>query len=141
MSNPAAIRRGTPADLAAVAAIQSASPEAAQWDVAGYLDREFRVAIAGNSIAGFAVWRDVAADEREILNLAVSPDFRRKGVGRALLSAALNGFSGSVFLEVRASNRTAQEFYKSLSFKPIAARDNYYSTPPEAAIVMKFHSC
>ena len=141
MLDPAAIRRGTPADISAIAAILAASPEAAQWDVAGCLDLEFVVATTGSAIAGFAVWRDVAPDERELLNLAVSPDFRRKGVGRALLSAVLNGFSGSVFLEVRASNTTAQEFYKSLNFKVISVRDNYYQYPPEAAIVMKFHSC
>ena len=85
--------------------------------------------------------RTLAADEQEILNLAVTPDFRRKGVARALLDHAFKGFRGAVFLEVRESNDVAQEFYKSLGFKELSKRAGYYDSPPESAIVMKFHSC
>jgi ribosomal protein S18 acetylase RimI-like enzyme len=53
----------------------------------------------------------------------------------------LHGFHGSVFLEVRESNGVAQEFYKSVGFKPHSKRHRYYESPPETAIVMKFHSC
>src|SRR5213080_2264109 len=104
------IRAGDAADLPAVAAIQQASPEAAQWNVAEYLDREFLVAMVGNSVAGFLVCRTVAPGEREILNLAVAPDFRRNGIGRALARASLAQFQGAVFLEVRESNAAAREF-------------------------------
>jgi ribosomal-protein-alanine N-acetyltransferase len=136
-----AIRRGGAEDLEAVAAIQQASPGAARWNVADYLDQDFRVAMVGNRIAGFLVARALAADEREILNLAVAPEFRGKGVARALLDQAFEAFRGSVFLEVRESNRVAQEFYKSLGFKELSKRTGYYDSPPETAIVMKFHSC
>jgi ribosomal-protein-alanine N-acetyltransferase len=136
-----AIRRGGADDLDAVAAIQLASLGAARWNVADYLDREFLVAIDGDRLVGFLVARTLAADEREILNLAVAPDFRRKGVARALLDSALQGFRGGVFLEVRESNEIAQEFYKSLGFKELSRRTGYYDSPPETAIVMKFHSC
>ena len=136
-----AIRRGGADDLDAVAAIQEASPGAARWRVGDYLEQDFRVAIDGNRIVGFLVARTLAADEREILNLAVAPDFRRKGVARALLGSALRGFQGSVFLEVRESNGVAREFYKSLGFKELSKRYGYYDSPPETAIVMKFHSC
>jgi [ribosomal protein S18]-alanine N-acetyltransferase len=135
------IRPGQPADLPAVAAIQRGSPEAAQWDVASYLDREFLVAVVENSVAGFIVCRTVARGEREILNLAVAPGFRRRGAARALLAASLAGFEGAVFLEVRESNAPAQTFYKSMGFHVVNCRKNYYDLPPEAAIVMKFHSC
>jgi ribosomal-protein-alanine N-acetyltransferase len=90
---------------------------------------------------GFLVTRSVAAEEREILNLAVVPDFRRKGVARALLDSTLRAFRGCFFLEVRESNAVAQEFYKSLGFKELSKRRGYYESPPETAIVMKFHSC
>ena len=90
---------------------------------------------------GFLVARTLAADEHEILNLAVTPDSRRKGVARALLGSALESFHGSVFLEVRESNGVAQAFYKSLGFKELSRRQGYYSSPSEAGIVMKFHSC
>jgi ribosomal-protein-alanine N-acetyltransferase len=135
------IRPGTAGDLPAVAAIQSASPQASQWNVRDYLDHDFLVAIVGNSVVGFVVYRRIAEDEREILNLAVAPDCRRKGIASALLRTCLERFQGSVFLEVRRSNTPAIEFYKLLNFKVVNARQNYYDHPPEAAIVMKFHSC
>ena len=136
-----AIRRGGADDLDAVAAIQAASPGAASWNVADYLEQDLLVAVEENRIVGFVVTRTVAADEREILNLAVVSDFRRKGVARALLDSTLRAFRGCVFLEVRESNAVAQEFYKSLGFKELSKRRGYYDSPPETAIVMKFHSC
>ena len=136
-----AIRRGRAGDLDAVAAIQEAMPSAARWNVADYLEHDFQVAVEENRIVGFVVARTVAAGEREILNLAVVPDFRRKGVARALLDSTLRAFRGDVFLEVRESNGVAQEFYKSLGFKELSKRRGYYESPPETAIVMKFHSC
>jgi ribosomal-protein-alanine N-acetyltransferase len=136
-----AIRRGGADDLDAVAGIQEASPGAARWRVTDYLEQDFRVAMDGDRIVGFLVARTLAADEREILNLAVAPDFRRKGVARALLDSAFEGISGGVFLEVRESNEVAREFYKSLGFKELSRRTGYYDNPAETAIVMKFHSC
>jgi ribosomal-protein-alanine N-acetyltransferase len=136
-----AIRRGGADDLGAVAAIQEASPGAARWRVADYLEQDFRVAMEGNRVVGFLVARTLTTDEQEILNLAVAPDFRRKGVARALLASAFRGFRGVVFLEVRESNEVAQEFYKSLGFKELSKRAGYYESPAETAIVMKFHSC
>jgi ribosomal-protein-alanine N-acetyltransferase len=136
-----AIRPGGADDLDGVAAIQQASPGAAGWRVADYLEQEFLVALQGNRIVGFLVTRTLVAGEREILNLAVAPDFRRKGVARALLDRALEAFCGEVFLEVRESNGVAKKFYKSLGFKELSKRKGYYDNPPETAIVMKFHSC
>ncbi|HMD71416.1 MAG TPA: GNAT family N-acetyltransferase [Bryobacteraceae bacterium] len=135
------IRRGSEEDLAAVAAIQSASPEAARWDPAGYLAYGFRVAVNGDRVAGFLVSRPLGLDEGELLNLAVEPESRRKGVGKALVLAFLGEFPGGAYLEVRESNTAALELYKSLGFKEVTRRPEYYDSPPEAAIVMKFHSC
>jgi len=136
-----AIRRGGVEDLAAIAAIQAASPEAAQWQPADYLAQLLLVATSDAGTIGFVVARPVADGEFEILNLAVAPEFRRHGIARQLLDALLREYCGSFYLEVRESNNVAQICYKSLGFQPVARRPGYYATPSEAAIVMKFHSC
>jgi [ribosomal protein S18]-alanine N-acetyltransferase len=135
------IRPGGVPDLDAIAAIQYCSPEAAGWNPKEYLEQDLRVAAVGQAVAGFLVLRRVAADEMEILNLAVAPEFRRNGIAGQLLKSAFLDFRGSVFLEVRESNAGALKFYKALGFQQVSRREGYYEIPPEAAIVMKFHSC
>ena len=141
MTSAIVVRPGREADLAAITAIQAESPEAAQWEPRLYLDYEFHVADCGSQVAGFVVMRTLAPGESEILNLAVAREFRRRGVGRALIGWCLRDFRGDVFLEVRASNRPAQKFYNSLGFQELTIRPEYYSSPAESGIVMKFHSC
>src|SRR5580704_2221337 len=85
------IRPGAASDLADVAAIQAASPEAARWPPEDYLGFDFRVCILDDRIAGFAVSRLTGPDERELLNLAVAPEFRRRGVGAGLVHALVTG--------------------------------------------------
>lgn len=136
-----AVRRGEPGDLAEIRAIQTASPQAAQWDVEEYLRHDLLVAVDSIRVAGFLVSRTLAPGESEILNVAVTPEFRRRGVARALVYALLADLVGSVFLEVRASNVAARDFYKSLGFEEVTTRPAYYEEPSEPAIVMKFHSC
>lgn len=135
------IRRGHAGDLPGVAAIQTASPEAARWNVADYLQYGFLVCDCENHIAGFLVWRALADGEGEILNLAVAPEVRRTGIARALVGGLLKEHSGTVYLEVRESNLAARNLYKSMGFQDVSRRPGYYESPPEAAIVMKFHSC
>jgi ribosomal-protein-alanine N-acetyltransferase len=137
----AAIRRGGPGDLAQVAVIQAASPEAAQWDVADYPRYDFRVSVRGTRVAGFLVSRVLAEAEAELLNLAVAPEFRRQGVARQLVESLLAECPGVVYLEVRESNRAARKFYNHVGFQEVSSRSGYYQSPTEAAIVMKFHSC
>lgn len=139
------IRAGRTEDLPRIAAIQDAAPEAAHWNPADYLQYRVEVFEEDGRIAGFSAYREVAPGEFELLNLAVSPDFRRRGVGRrlveSLLGKARTSSSVSVFLEVRESNLAARGFYKSLKFQELGFRPNYYYDPPETAIVMKFHPC
>ena len=146
------IRAGHPRDLAEVAAIQASSPEAAHWDAADYLQYDFRVCLQDGRVAAFLVARRVAPDESELLNLVVAPEFRRKGLARALLQELLTTpvnaeqaracpTKSSLYLEVRESNRAARTLYKSIGFQEVNIRPGYYLAPPEAAIVMKFHSC
>jgi ribosomal-protein-alanine N-acetyltransferase len=135
------IRRGVPADLPEIAAIQAASPEAPQWNVADYLQYDLLVAVCGAQVSGFLAFRTLVASEREILNLAVAPGSRRQGIARELWKNLLTGFSGSIYLEVREANHAARNLYKSLGFEELSRRTGYYSSPLEGAIVLKFHSC
>jgi ribosomal-protein-alanine N-acetyltransferase len=136
------IRPGHPRDLAEVAAIQASSPEAAHWDAADYLQYDFRVCLHDGRVAAFLVARRVAPDESELLNLVVAPEFRGKGFARALLQELLAAApAASLYLEVRESNQAARNLYKSMGFQEVNIRQEYYQSPSEAAIVMKFHSC
>jgi [ribosomal protein S18]-alanine N-acetyltransferase len=140
-SRPVLIRRAEPSDLSRIAAIQAASPEAARWNVTECLPHHSWVAIADGQTAGYLVARTLCEGESEILDLAVAPEFRRRGVARALLQELLARPDHSFFLEVRASNSAAIKLYKSFGFQEVAVRKDYYNLPPESAIVMKFHSC
>ena len=122
------VRPSTAADLTWIAPLLAASPEAAQW-----LPETDPVLVVEGQ--GLLVYRKVAPDEYEILNLAVAPEHRRRGVARALLEAAL-AVGGSWFLEVRESNHLARMFYESMGFRAIGVRPGYYQAPPEKAIVM-----
>lgn len=134
------VRAATADDLAAIAAIQEASPDASQWTPASYLDYECSVATSGGRVVGFLVVRQIAPDEREILNLAVDPAERRRGVARKLLTNEVERAKNRWFLEVRASNSSAIKLYESAGFRKAGRRESYYSNPLESGIVMKFDS-
>lgn len=81
------------------------------------------------------------ATEADVQTLAVSPDVRRMGLGRALMHALLRHARSAgvrdVFLEVRADNSGAQALYTSLGFVPIGVRPGYYQPDDVDAVVMK----
>ena len=128
-----------PTDAPAVEAITGRSPEAAAWPAKGYAGLPSWVAETGGRVNGFLAAR-VVAEEMEILNLAVDPDDRGRGVGGALLGMAIEygRASGSrrIFLEVRESNRAAQRFYDRHGFAVYGRRARYYTHPEEDALLM-----
>ena len=128
--NPVAVRPASPADLDAIGKIQAASPHAAQWPPQDYLDYRCIVAELGGEVAGFLVSRQIGPGEREILNLAVDPSSRRKGLARALVAHEMQHEQGEWFLEVRASNVEALSLYQSIGFQQVTVRRNYYAHPP-----------
>ena len=134
------LRPGGVDDLPWIAQIQAASPEASQWDVPEYLKYDLTVALCDGRVAGFAVARRLAEGEGELLNLAVDPAFRRRGIGRRMVARLTAGHPGVLWLEVRESNLGARKFYESLGFRETGCRPGYYSDSGEGAIVMNVHS-
>lgn len=128
-------------DAGAVARIQEADPETPRWDPRGGPAFEVVVAEVAGEVAGFAVWRRTAPDEGEILNLAVAPAWRRRGLARRLLehmiAAASTGQARALFLEVRESKQAARALYRAAGFTEYGRRPRYYSQPVEAAILMR----
>ena len=128
------------ADLGQIAAIQGTASEASQWVPADYLTFDCSVAVQSGAVAGFIVSRRVADKEREILNIAVHPEFRRLGVATELLRAEIARWPGAHFLEVRESNIAARSLYEGLGFQAVGTRPGYYDNPPETGIVMRIFS-
>ncbi len=80
-------------------------------------------------------------EEAEIANLAVFPDFRRKGAATALLKALFGVLQEkgikAVFLEVRVSNAAAIRLYEKCGFHRIGTRKSFYSLPREDALLFR----
>jgi [ribosomal protein S18]-alanine N-acetyltransferase len=93
------------------------------------------------SMLGYSVLRR-AGDEAELLNLAVAPMHRRRGVGTILLNRALDDArqfgARTVFLEVRASNRVARAMYAGRGFEQAGRRQRYYRRPVEDALILRY---
>ena len=81
-------------------------------------------------------------DEGYITNVAVSPDCRRQGVGRALIGTLVShaGAQGLAFvtLEARTSNMPAIALYENAGFQKVGVRKNFYTAPVEDALLMTF---
>jgi len=135
------IRVAQVADYPAISRIQEASPEAAQWPVGDYSNYEVLLAFCEGAAAGFCAWRQTAPDEAELLNLAVAPAFRRRGVADALLNELLRTAKGDIFLEVAEPNTPAILLYRKLGWQGLGVRPGYYGQGQIDAVVMKRSSC
>lgn len=100
-------------------------------------------AMAGSKLAGFVLSR-LAADEAEILSIAVAPAYRNQGLARKLLDVHLRRLVGygitALFLEVDERNVPARRLYAGLGFVAVGRRDSYYAKPDRdagAALVLR----
>jgi [ribosomal protein S18]-alanine N-acetyltransferase len=93
----------------------------------------------GRRPLGFLIYW-IVHDELHILNIASHPLYRRRGVARAIMEAALEQAKAHrcvlATLEARRSNLAALSLYKNLGFRPVGVRPNYYAEEGEDAIVM-----
>ena len=81
------------------------------------------------------------AKKGHIVSVAVMPDFRRKGIGKALVNEAMGGMRGygakQAFLEVRVTNDPAVDLYKKLGFEVARTISSYYADGEDAFVMSK----
>ena len=106
-----------------------------------YITFGWLLAFCEGAAAGFGAWRQTAPDEAELLNLAVAPAFRRRGVADALLNELLRTAKGDIFLEVAEPNTPAILLYRKLGWQGLGVRPGYYGQGQIDAVVMKRSSC
>lgn len=142
------IRPMTVKDLHRVSEIETAS-NSQPWTYADFEDSLAKedgttvlLVAEDTDVIGYLVLY-TASGESEIVTIAVSPEARRKGVGRRLIEEVI-AFSkkSSIYieeinLEVRFSNEPAIKLYKSVGFSIVGKRPNFYSNPKEDALLMK----
>lgn len=94
---------------------------------------------ADDKIVGYGGMH-IILDEAYIANIAVLPEFRKNGFGKAitiqLINTALNHNCEFISLEVRPSNTTAVKMYSLLGFEEVGKRKNFYSSPTEDGLIM-----
>lgn len=145
MAEPYRLRPATAADVPALVAIERecfSDP----WTTAGIHEtiqyetaRAFVAEVRGAPV-GYVMAR-ISGEEAEILNLAVLPKCRRRGIARCLLEEALAAVvtagGREAYLEVRQSNAVALSLYQAYGFRPVGVRPDYYRNPPEDALVLR----
>jgi ribosomal-protein-alanine N-acetyltransferase len=98
-----------------------------------------KVAVSDGNIIGY-ICVNYHLHKSNILNLAVHPDFRRRGVATILLDEALKELKkrgcAFIYLKVRDSNTIARRFYEFSGFKVESIRKKYYDNPDEDALLM-----
>ena len=98
------------------------------------------VAMEGDTLLGY-VGSQTVMDESDMKNLAVHPDYRRRGTAQALVNALENALrergSKALTLEVRASNEPAIALYEKLGFQQVGLRKSYYRNPKEDARILR----
>lgn len=98
------------------------------------------VATENDMVAGY-VGSQTVLDESDMMNVAVHPDHRRRGIAESLVTALCDSLkqkgSSSLTLEVRSSNLGAIALYEKLGFTQVGLRKNYYRNPKEDALILR----
>ncbi len=98
------------------------------------------VAVEGDLLAGYVGSQSVMG-EADMMNLAVTPAYRRMGIAQSLVCSLLDALAAqkvsSLTLEVRASNENAIALYSKLGFSQVGRRPRYYEKPKEDALILR----
>ncbi len=98
------------------------------------------VALEGERLAGY-VGSQTVLDETDMMNIAVHPDFRRRGLAQELITALIAALrergSRCLTLEVRTSNAPAKGLYEKMGFQQVGLRKNYYRNPREDGCILR----
>ena len=98
------------------------------------------VALEGETVTGY-VGSQTVIDETDMMNIAVHPDYRRKGIAESLINALVSDLvqkgSRCLTLEVRASNEAAKALYQKLGFQHVGTRKNYSRHPKEDGLILR----
>ncbi len=140
----AIIRAMTAADIAAVDELDMLSfsqpwpKNTFETELANVNARCWVADVAGQVAAALVFWR--VLDEAHLATIAVHPAFRRRGIARQLLQAAMSAAHEEgariYHLEVRAGNEAAQKLYGEFGFETVGRRTKYYSDTGEDAVLM-----
>ncbi len=92
-------------------------------------------------VVGFMVY-ELNKTRLHMLNFAVSPKYRRRGVGSQMIGKLIGKLSAQrrsrIILEVRETNLTAQLFFRDNGFRAVSVLRNYYEDTPEDAYLMQY---
>ena len=98
------------------------------------------VAVDDDIICGY-VGSQAVLGEADMMNIAVSPDFRRQGIARKLVERLILALKDAgnyqLTLEVRSSNIPAISLYESMGFVQVGRRPRYYTKPIEDALILR----
>ena len=98
------------------------------------------VAVENDQVVGY-IGSQTSIDETDVMNVAVHPDWRRRGIAQMLIDHLIaelkNRGSHSLTLEVRASNAPAIGLYEKIGFAQVGCRKNYYRNPKEDALILR----
>ena len=98
------------------------------------------VAMNDDTVVGY-IGSQTVAGETDVMNIAVHPDWRRRGIAQSLIECLVvelkNRGSEALMLEVRASNAPAIALYEKLEFRQVGRRPNYYRNPKEDALILR----
>ena len=128
-------------DVANIERICFAHPWSKQ-DLKNQLDLDtshFLVAVEDGRAVGY-MGLQIFSGEGYVTNVAVLPQYRQRGIAKALIDKALQNDMCFITLEVRESNTPAIRLYEKAGFKNVGTRPNFYTDPVENAIIMTMNT-